>query len=526
MTRPRSHRALTGTRTALPLGAGLLAAGLLAGCPEDRRTPPAPLPPLPDPPARVAEDPPGEARAERELTLVLTGDVRGEIEPCGCPTLPFGGFERRERLLAELPALGPAFQLDAGELLTKGVSTWREDRQGRAEVLLRASAAVGVDAWVPGPSDLLALPIDELRRASAPLALSATWTDAQGALLFPPATVLSRDGRRVGVIGLSAPPTAPEVQDQVQTRDPVQAAREALATLPADLDLVVALGSVTDEEADRVAREVPGLAAVLTTAGRAWDEARLVDGVPVIEALDRGRYLQVLSTHLGSTPDRPLQLAPDPPTWRTLLALRRQAGPEGSPALATAEASLRALATGRNLAWLESRPLGEDLDGPARVTALLGAFKQRTLDEATARAQAPAAPAEPGFATAAGCTTCHLDEFARWSFTDHSKAWQSLVVRQATEDGECLPCHTTGFGQPGGFGAPTPAAVRAFKSVQCEACHGPMKRHPDDPSVKGRPITPESCTGCHDAANSPDFDYATYLPRATCQGGAPELRPL
>lgn len=521
MTRPRSHRAFTGVPLALALCACLSSACDGGGPPR-----PAPLPPLPDPPQPRAGTPAGEVRPTRELTLVLSGDVRGEIEPCGCPTLPFGGFERRERLLAGLPALGPVFQLDAGELLTKGVSTWREDQRGRAEVLLRASAAVGVDAWVPGPSDLLALPVEALRRAPAPLALSATWTDAQGTLLFPPATVLARDGRRVGVIGLSAAPTAPEVQGQVLTRDPVQAAREALATLPADLDLVVALGSVTDEEADRVAREVPGLAAVLTTAGRDWDETRMVAGVPVVEALDRGRYLQVLSTHLGSTPDHPLQLTPDAPAWRNLMTLRRQAGPEGSPALAAAEASLRAQAAGRNLAWLESRPLGEDLDGPARVTPLLGAFKQRTLDEATARARAPAAPAEPGFATAAACTTCHLDEFARWSFTDHSKAWQSLVVRQSTENGECLPCHSTGFGQAGGFGAPTTAAVRAFKSVQCEACHGPMKRHPDDPTVKGAPITPERCTGCHDAANSPDFDYATYLPRATCQGGAPELRPL
>ena len=39
-------------------------------------------------------------------------------------------------------------------------------------------------------------------------------------------------------------------------RDPVDAAREA-CPLPAELDLVVGLGSVTDEAVDRVAVEVP-----------------------------------------------------------------------------------------------------------------------------------------------------------------------------------------------------------------------------------------------------------------------------
>jgi hypothetical protein len=39
-----------------------------------------------------------------------------------------------------------------------------------------------------------------------------------------------------------------------------------------------------------------------------------------------------------------------------------------------------------------------------------------------------------------------------------------------TADAECLSCHTTGYGQPGGFVsvAETPKLV----GVQCEVCHG------------------------------------------------------
>ncbi|NOY26336.1 MAG: hypothetical protein GXP62_10735, partial [Oligoflexia bacterium] len=463
---------------------GLL--GSLAACTGVDPSPSSHLPPLPDRADVPALDSvsAGESRPQRELTIALTGDVRGEIEPCGCPTLPYGGFERREHLLARMPHTGPIFQLDAGELLTKGVSTWRLDRDGRARVVLQASASVGVDVWVPGPSDLLSLSVKELQASTAPLALSATWTDQDGVLLFPPATVLERDGRRLGVIGLSAAVEAPDLAGLVQTRDPVEATRDALASLPEDVDLVVVLGSVNDDQADRVATEVPGIAALLTTSGRNYDDVRVVKGVPIFESTDRGRFIQALSTHLGSTSGQPLELRPDAKDWRALVTLRAQGASTSSAK--QADAQLSALSAGRNLAWLESRPLAEDLDGPARVTHILGRFKQQVLDDASQRAAAARPPSTPGYATASACTTCHLDEFARWTFTDHAKAWQSLIVRKATGNAECLPCHTTGFGQPGGLGELTTLALRAFKDVQCEACHGPMKHHPDDKTVKSQ----------------------------------------
>ena len=119
------------------------------------------------------------------------------------------------------------------------------------------------------------------------------------------------------------------------------------------------------------------------------------------------------------------------------------------------------------------------------------------------------------------CVNCHTDEFARWSLTDHAKAWLPIVQRQQTGNPECIGCHTTGYAQPGGFGEPSRSNLRKYKAVQCEACHGPYRGHPDDPRVEGRTVTMDTCLTCHDEANSPGFDWPTYLNRATCQGGAP-----
>ena len=38
----------------------------------------------------------------KHFTISLVGEVRGELEPCGCPTLPYGGFPRRAKALKEI----------------------------------------------------------------------------------------------------------------------------------------------------------------------------------------------------------------------------------------------------------------------------------------------------------------------------------------------------------------------------------------------------------------------------------------
>ncbi len=52
-------------------------------------------------------------------------------------------------------------------------------------------------------------------------------------------------------------------------------------------------------------------------------------------------------------------------------------------------------------------------------------------------------------------------------------------TKDYTTDATCLKCHTTGFGQDGGYAVPDPSdkkAVRRAKKlagVGCESCHGP-----------------------------------------------------
>jgi hypothetical protein len=517
-----------------------VAIGLLAGCSDDPPPPPPPdgLPPLPSP-VVAPEAARGPVEDTRELRIALVGELRGEIEPCGCPTLPFGGFARREALLARVSEGDvPLLHVDAGETLLKGIASTRSAATSdRADLILALSEAVGVDAWAPGPTDLLALGADGMAAVAAgrkvgPPVVGATWTVDGGALL--PATRLwEQGGVRVGIVGVNGPPAGRRDREAVGLLDAVPAVRDAVATLPADLDLVVVLGSMPEATADAIATEVEAVGLVLTTRERSVDPPRTpqrADGTPgalVIETPDRGRYLQVIDLQLGSAAGWPFALAPDDGEWKTRDTLRaqlRNARAAGSPRVASLETQLAELESrfgevgrGRNLAHVRAIPLGTDLDGVAAVAPAIEDFKQRTRTRAEVQAAAAPGPLESAHAGAGACVNCHTQEFARWGFSGHSKAWQSLIKRKATDNPECVGCHTTAYGEPGGLGELTPGSIRKFRDIQCEACHGPLAGHPDDARVEAEPVTVERCLGCHDAANSPDFDFESYLRQASCQ---------
>lgn len=139
------------------------------------------------------------------------------------------------------------------------------------------------------------------------------------------------------------------------------------------------------------------------------------------------------------------------------------------------------------------------------------------------------------------CKKCHIKQYKSWAKTKMSKVYDLLKPgerseakkkvgldpeKDYTKDAECLPCHTTGYGKPGGFVSfeETPELV----GVNCEMCHGAGSEYTKDQymSLKNKeyklsevikvgltsPPTAETCTSlCHNK-KSPffkPFDFAT-----------------
>lgn len=144
------------------------------------------------------------------------------------------------------------------------------------------------------------------------------------------------------------------------------------------------------------------------------------------------------------------------------------------------------------------------------------------------------------------CRKCHNKEYKSWKETAKAKTLEPLKPGQASEakqkhnldpakdytkDEGCLACHSTGFGQPGGYFVPDTADEAAVKKakklegVGCESCHGPgsaynkvfeeikkskrMYKVEEVYAVGLTKIEESTCTGCHNE-KSPTFESFNY----------------
>ena len=83
-------------------------------------------------------------------------------------------------------------------------------------------------------------------------------------------------------------------------------------------------------------------------------------------------------------------------------------------------------------------------------------------------------PANAEFTGSGKCRACHLKQYASWKKTKHSMVFEQLQGAER-KDPECVKCHTTGFGKPGGFVSEEKS--EALENVGCESCHGPGSLH-------------------------------------------------
>jgi len=105
------------------------------------------------------------------------------------------------------------------------------------------------------------------------------------------------------------------------------------------------------------------------------------------------------------------------------------------------------------------------------------------------------------------CKECHPEHVESYYSWKYSKNFRIIQMRRKDHDPNCLPCHTTGYGQKGGFSSmeETPGMV----NKQCESCHGPASLHLKAPTKLEHQETlsiPENlCTTCHSGHKHPGY---------------------
>ena len=116
------------------------------------------------------------------------------------------------------------------------------------------------------------------------------------------------------------------------------------------------------------------------------------------------------------------------------------------------------------------------------------------------------------FIGSVACKQCHAheyDNFVKYSKKAHSKqnvAKMSAKLSKAELDA-CYACHTTGYGQKGGF--VSYEVTPHLGDVGCETCHGPGSVHAEsgDTAAITRKPSVDSCLVCHNAERIQNFDF-------------------
>ena len=567
---------------------------LCAGCPDPEAVAPAAIvPTVALPPPLVGGEPLTPSAADAVdpslwalpaaadepphapwLRLLYSQDARAEIEACGCPGAPSGGFSRRATMLAQATRWLPDVLVVEGPTsiskVIGGTESVSPRDRARAREILSLLGATGTTAFFPGQPDFAVLPPATLLETASASGLGVVVTNLDPAAR--PAGMLEsitwqRDGARILFLGLLGNPRSDTEQLRSPSTEVVSAVRAVLereaaadvvvaftaagvrerrgwldAGLPVDL-LLAPFGSPTDRSerwtddvyevrADPLGRAVRRVDIVLSGRQRGLhrqpDDSLHVRNLATREGawLRQRRQLDELEAAVarGEDPrvrgrgfDGAVRVDPatDPEEVQASLARVRLERDESLGALMAGQ-------TQHHLAAADLLPLDEVLAEDPSIRARIDAYHAKWIEAISQDLPTPEQAEQAGqYAGMDSCVACHAPIYAQWPQSKHARAYRDIYERGQHRNPDCLGCHTTGFGVPGGFSDPSDSSLL---NVQCEACHGPMARHVREaqrPGLRprgGAEITESTCRRCHDAANSPAFDYDGYLPRIAHPG--------
>ncbi|MDX2030493.1 MAG: multiheme c-type cytochrome [Blastocatellia bacterium] len=445
------------------------------------------------------------------IVLFYSMGIHGNLEVCGCPIYPLGGVARRMGYINAFRKRSPdaaVLQVDAGYIFNDDLNYDGSDLRGDARLMndyiVRANEVMGLDVVNLGYRDLryagsLLAPDAKLKPEKSTL-VSANIKPTWGGRVAPaPYTIKIVTGKRlarpvrIAFIGLSDAASEEFKSDVAASgfviSDPLIAARAALAEVHDKADVTVIVGYLRLPTVNKLAAQNPDLDLIIAADERGIVfDPKQVNNTMIVYAAKETKHLGELRFYLDAEgivdrfTARYVELDAVIPDDPEMAAMTRQAR--------------------------------KDLDG-----------LQVQLAEEEAKAYLAKADSTPSpFALSESCAQCHQAEYEKWKTTRHAHAFAVLETKQRTFDSACVGCHSLGYQEQGFLNI---RATPKYADVQCESCHGPGAEHVKAPAAGNYKTPPknQSCLGCHDKDNSPDFDFDKYWPRVAHGKAIPATAP-
>lgn len=388
--------------------------------------------------------------------LVISGDTRGYLTPCGCTSPMNGGILRRATAISQLGPEEQTIYLDNG-----GLVDGRGDQDlMKAETLVQALHKMHVKA--------INLSLEDARLGrGAILSLARLSGDKLTTGILEPSAGISLPTRMVAgpflVVGVASRASSVARELEEEQRDLHEAVDNLVREAETAKKRAIVLLQGPQSEAESLAREFPTLAAVVySSASNPAHAVQKVGDVVLLSPGDRGKYILTLDVLNGKlTNYRAVQLGPE--------------YADDAPTKTVYSKYLRRIVAAGLLDKMP-RPANVEYVGPEK------------------------------------CASCHQEETKVWKRSGHFHALATLEKVEHDRDPDCVKCHVTGLDSKQGFRSRL--ATPRLANVTCESCHGSAANHLSDPSGHPMPkVGEKSCLPCHTSDNSPNFTFEQYWPK-------------
>lgn len=360
---------------------------------------------------------------ESVLTILYTGAMRGELEPCGCsPENLSGGLARLSGFIsANQEKLRPYVLVDAGNSLGD------DSRQGRlkSDAVVRSFSLIGYDA--------------------AAFSKDKTSPDAL------------KSAKKHGLKPVGDAPGGKRSVRAKKGKFSINISSDKDASRKGMLNVLL-----TDRPAAELG-PVDGWDVVVTSSGETLEEPLISGRALVVSGYPRGQKLGMLTLSFDD----------------------------------------KGRVSGYSHQW---QALGNDIKENPNVREIINEYDKKVA-ELVRDEDMPQTDLSP-YLGAESCVECHRMYNDGWKDTRHAGAFGTLERAGKPRDPECVNCHSTGYGEEGGFYSIT--ATPGLAGVQCESCHGPGREHAKDFGPM-RPVTESVCVKCHTDERSPGFEFNRYL---------------
>jgi hypothetical protein len=447
---------------------------------------------------------------------------------------------------------------DTGNLLFRKplqTETKRKDALLRVDLLIQSYNEMGYDVVNVGEKDLmmgLSFLSDIARRAKFPF-ISTNLVDRKNQKeIFKPYVIKEIAGLKVGIFGLLDDifnPTLHEKEPGLTILEPFSISRALMKGLRESCDLIVALSQLGEMKDRRLAKENPQIDLILGGGGELKRAvAERVNEVPIYRLEPRGGYLGRIDYSIADR-RKPIKFLISSERDEIESRLERLTNRSIQIKSEMAKSEKRDEMKVKELRFLESKqkelekkvlvfkdmnfynhiliPVHLTVKDDPKVIKVVENY--RVMSAKLYKPKAPVLPEKEltekeiiaqipkgsPFVGAISCKRCHEVNYRNWLKTKHAKASQTIASSPQYAQEECLICHSTGFGKIAAY--ETSEEIPAYlRGVQCEACHGEGKGHPEKKRIERR-VTLGVCRNCHTGDQSPTFIYMAYLEKIGCK---------